>query len=59
MLSENDRSYIERREAHERRLAEEATDSGARRIHLEMADRYMAMLRGSPIREANAQAVEA
>lgn len=59
MLSDNDRIYLERREAYERRLAEEATDLGARKIHREMAERYAAKLQGTPVREAGAQVMEA
>ncbi|MBB4099467.1 hypothetical protein [Sphingomonas kyeonggiensis] len=59
MLSDNDRIYLERREAQERRLAEEATDLGARKIHREMADRYSARLQGPPVRVVAAQAIEA
>ena len=58
MLSDNDRIYLERREADERRLAEEATDLGARKIHREMAERYAAKLQGTPVREIGAQAME-
>lgn len=59
MLSDSDRIYLERREAYERRLAEEATDLGAKKIHREMAERYAAKLQGTPVREAGAQATEA
>lgn len=35
--------YFSRREAQERRLAEQARDCSARRAHLAMADRYAAL----------------
>jgi len=59
MLSENDRIYLEHREAYEHKLAEEATDLGVKKIHREMAERYAAKLEGTPVREAGAQTLEA
>ncbi len=40
-----DLEYYRRRERQERENAERSDDSTARRIHLEMANRYSAMLR--------------
>ena len=40
-----DVEYYRRRERQERENAERADDSTAKRIHLEMANRYSAMLR--------------
>ena len=40
-----DTEYYQRRERQERAHAERAEDSTARRVHLEMADRYSGKLR--------------
>jgi hypothetical protein len=44
-----DVEYYRRRERQERENAERADDNGAKRIHLEMANRYSAMLRDVPV----------
>ena len=43
-MSAHDLEYYRRREQQERESAERTDDNGARRIHLEMANRYSAML---------------
>jgi hypothetical protein len=44
-MSNHDHEYYTRREREERTRAADCEDHGARMIHLEMADRYQAMLR--------------
>lgn len=44
-MSARDIEYFARRERQEREHAERADDMTARRVHLEMADRYSARLR--------------
>lgn len=39
-------SYYTRRERQERAVAERASSDAARQIHLDLADRYAALLRG-------------
>lgn len=46
-MSERDLDYYRRREQEERLRAERSDDVPARRVHLEMAERYSAMLRDS------------
>jgi hypothetical protein len=41
----HDIAYFSRREREERQHAARASDTSARRVHLEMADRYLAILR--------------
>jgi hypothetical protein len=43
-MSTHDIDYYRRREQQERESAERSDDNGARRIHLEMAKRYSAMV---------------
>lgn len=45
MMSARDRDYYRMREQQERERAERSDDTPARRVHLEMAERYSAMLR--------------
>ncbi len=44
-MTAKDMEYFRRREREEREHAERADDTTARRVHLEMADRYSARLR--------------
>ena len=44
-MSRNDRDYYQRREQQERKLADNAGDSTARRAHLVMADHYSGLFR--------------
>lgn len=44
-MTSHDLEYYRRREQQERESAQRCDDQGARRIHLEMADRYSAMAR--------------
>lgn len=44
-MSDADFEYYRRREQHERACAERAQDQTARRVHLDMAERYAARLR--------------
>lgn len=39
-MSDTDYEYFRQRERHERSCAEQAHDQAARRVHLDMADRY-------------------
>ncbi len=55
-MSNHDLEYYRRREQQERESAERTEDNGARRIHLEMADRYSAMLRDVPAAQSAARA---
>ncbi len=48
IMSAHDLDYYRRREQQESESAQRTGDNGARRIHLEMADRYSAMLREIP-----------
>ena len=41
----SDHEYLAERERRERELADLASDSSARRVHLDLADRYSARLR--------------
>ena len=50
-----DLEYYRRRERQERENAERSDDCAARRVHLEMADRYSAMLRDISMIPAAAQ----
>lgn len=45
-MTNRDYEYYTRREQQERENADRCDDRGARCIHLEMANRYAAMLRG-------------
>jgi hypothetical protein len=47
-MSNLDREYYARRERQEREHAERSDDTIARRVHLEMAERYSAKLREIP-----------
>lgn len=47
-MSSLDREYYARRERQEREHAARADDMTARRVHLEMAERYSAKLREIP-----------
>jgi hypothetical protein len=57
-MSAHDIEYYRRREQQERESAQRTDDNGARRIHLEMAERYSAMLSESanltPVSQARA-----
>ena len=44
-MTSHDLEYYSRREQQERDSADRSDDHGARRIHLEMADRYSALIR--------------
>lgn len=44
-MTTTDYDYYSRRERQEREHAERSADHGARLVHLEMANRYSAMLR--------------
>ena len=44
-MTSRDVEYYRRRAQQERESAERSDDTGARRIHLEMAERYSAMVR--------------
>jgi hypothetical protein len=44
-MTSHDLEYYSRRERQERDSADRTDDHGARRIHLEMANRYSAMIR--------------
>ena len=48
-MSSHDLEYYSRREQQERERAERCDDLGARRVHLEMAARYSAMIRENAI----------
>jgi hypothetical protein len=47
-MSTQDLDYYRRRERQEREHAARAEDNAARRLHLEMAERYSAMLAAAP-----------
>jgi hypothetical protein len=49
-MLDHERDYYLRRERQERDSADRCEEAGARRIHLELADRYAAMLRETTIR---------
>lgn len=55
-MSNHDRDYYTRREQQEREHAERAFDTTARRVHLEMAERYSAKLREIPVVASSLQA---
>jgi hypothetical protein len=55
-MTTRDVEYYRRRERQEREHAERADDKTARRIHLDMANRYSAMLRDVSLIPAAAQA---
>jgi hypothetical protein len=55
-MSNLDREYFARRERQEREHAERADDTIARRVHLEMAERYSAKLRDAPVISSALQA---
>jgi hypothetical protein len=46
-MSAQDHDYYRKREIQERERAEQCDDAPARRVHLEMAERYSALLRDS------------
>jgi hypothetical protein len=56
-MTTRDVEYYRRRERQERDKAERADDNTARRVHLEMANRYSAMLRDVSLIPATAQAL--
>jgi hypothetical protein len=45
-LNDRDREYYRRRERQEREYAERTDDVTARRVHVEMAERYSTLLGG-------------
>src|SRR5690348_14597347 len=47
-VSSYDADYYRRRAASERQAADDAHDSRVRRVHLEMAERYQALVRTGP-----------
>ena len=55
-MTSHDAEYYARREQQERESAARTDDNGARRIHLDMADRYAAMIREIPVISRAAEA---
>jgi len=55
-MSNSDQEYYVRRERQERDRADRTEDQTARRVHLEMAERYSAMLRETALVPAATQA---
>lgn len=46
-MSRNDLEYYQRRERQERDLADRASDSAARRVHLTMAEHFETLMRSA------------
>lgn len=55
-MTSRDYEYYSRRARQERESADRCLDQGARHVHLELAERYKAMLRDMPMAMPQAQA---